>query len=175
MKTYEFKNELFNYFSGKIIEQYPELNGKIFRERLKIDKPQYPYVCLKSGIRSRINKRFERFFSDGAEYIRAQYSLPVTFAIHDIKTIPKAAEEFTDEVIDYIEMFFTSNPSTHIDLGDKGIVINEQMCSGVRDISSFSKTAQEFVKEIDIIFEFENLVQTTSELGLDLETNIECS
>ena len=175
MKTYEFKNELFNYFNGKIVEQYPELEGKIFRERLKIDKPSYPYVCLKSGIRTRLNNRFERFFSDGAEYIRVQYSLPITFSVHDIKAAPKAAEEFSDEVIDYIEMFFTSNPSTHMDLGNNGIVINEQICSGVRDISSFSKTAQEFVKEIDIAFEFENLVQITSEAGLDLETNIECS
>ena len=40
-------------------------------------------------------------------------------------------------------------------------------------MSCFSKTAQEFIKEIDIVFEFENLVQTTSELGLDLETDIE--
>ena len=173
MKTYEFKNELFDYFSGKIIEHYPELEGKIFRERLKIDTPSYPYVCLKSGLRTRINSRFEKFLSDGAEYIRVQYRLPVTFSVHDIKTIPKDAEEFTDNVIDYIEMFFASNSSTHMDLGNKGIVINELMCSGVRDMSCFSKTAQEFIKEIDIAFEFENLVQTTSELGLDLETDIE--
>ena len=175
MKTYEFKNELFDYFSGKIIEQYPELEGKIFRERLKIDKPSYPYMCLRSGVRTRLNNRFERFFTDGKEYIRVQYRLPVIFSVHDVREIPMEAEEFTDEVIDYVEMFFAANPTTHIDLGDMGIVINELMCSGVRDLSSFSKTAQEFIKESEVVFEFENLVETTSELGRDLETNIECS
>ena len=172
MKTFEFKNELFDYFSAKITEQFPELEGKVFRERLKIDKPPYPYVSLKSGMRSRSSRRFEKFFSDGSEYIRVQYHMPITFSVHDMRLVPINAEEFTDDVIDYIEMLFCSNSSTHVDLGNKGIVINELMCSGVNDVSSFSNTAQEFVKEIDIVFEYDNLVEISSELGQELDINI---
>lgn len=175
MKTFEFKNTLFDYFNNKIVEHFPELEGKIFRERLKIDKPQYPYICLKTGTKTRTNRRFENFYSEGKEYIRVQYSLPITFSVHDIKVNPIEAEAYTDEVIDYIELFFIANQTTHIDLNQKGIIINETMGSGVNDTSSFSNTAQEFIKETEIVFEFENIIETVPEKGKELDININCS
>ena len=172
MKTNEFKNILFEYFNAKICIEFPELSGKVFRERLRINQPNYPFLVLKSGERSRINKRFEHFTKDEIEYTRVQYRMPVTFSIHDIRKNPVDAEAFSDTVIDYVERFFADNDSTHTDLRQKNIVINELLISGVRDTSAFSKTAQEFVKEIDVVFEFEDVSCITSEKGKDISIDI---
>ena len=76
------------------------------------------------------------------------------------------------KVIDYIESFFADNLSTHIDLRNLGIVVNELMISGVRDMSTYAKTDQEFVREIDIVFEFEELKEFVPERGQDLSVDI---
>lgn len=173
MKTCAFKNTLFDYFNSKITSEYPELATKIFRERLKINRPDYPYIVMKSGERLRINKRFEEYETEAGKNIRVQYRLPITFEVHDLKEIPLVAEEFTDNFIDVIEQFFINEETTHIDLRNKGIVINELLCSGVRDTSSTAVTSQEFVKEIDIVFEFEDvrIIKTTpaKELEADIQ------
>lgn len=172
MKTYDFKTTLFEYFNQKATTQFPILENKIFRERLKINQPDFPYIIMKSGERTRINKRFECYRTDNAENIRVQYRLPITFGVHDLRKIPSDAEQFSDELIDYIEQFFINNRTTHVDLEGQGIVINELLCSGVRDISANATTTQEFIKEIDIVFEFEDIQTITPELGRELETDI---
>lgn len=172
MKTYEFKNKLFEYFNDKTTAKFPELSTKIFRERLKINRPDYPFIMMKSGERVRINKRFEKYDTKAGKNIRVQYRLPITFEVHDIKETPMDAERFTDEMIDYIEQFFISNDITHYELRNEGIVINELLCSGVRDTSSVSTTSQEFVKEIDIVFEFEDVRTETPVSALELEAEI---
>ena len=173
MKTYEFKNKLFTYLNNKIIIDIPELTNKVFRERLKINQPKTPYLVMKSGERTRVNKRHERFTKDNKEYTRVQYRLFITFAIHDIRVSPIESERFSDNVIDYIEKFFLDDESTHSDLSDEGIIVNELLASGVRDTSNFSETNQEFIREIDIAFEFEDLVEIQSTQGLELETKIQ--
>lgn len=173
MKTYDFKTTLFEYFNQKAKIQFPILENRIFRERLKINQPEYPYVILKSGERTRINKRFECFRIGNTENIRVQYRLAVTFGVHDLRKTPSDAERFSDELIDYIEQFFINDRTTHVDLEARGIVVNELLCSGVRDMSQNATTSQEFIKEIDIVFEFEDIQTITSELGQELETNIE--
>ncbi len=172
MKTYEFKNILFNYINEKFSMEYPLLKGKIYRERLRINQPKYPYLVLKSGERTRINKRFENYLEGNSEFTRVQYRLPITFTLYDLKSNPEDAEQFCDEVIDYIESFFADNLSTHIDLRNLGIVVNELMISGVRDMSTYAKTDQEFVREIDIVFEFEELKEFVPERGQDLSVDI---
>lgn len=173
MKTYEFKNTLFEYFNEKLLEKFPCLENKIFRERLKVNEPAYPYITMKSGERVRINKRFECYYDkDKAEKIRMQFRLPITFEVHDLRTVPSDAEQFNDEVIDYIEQFFVSNKQTHSDMHERGIIINEMLCSGVRDKSSNSLTSQEFVREIDIVFEFEDIQTIVSDLGEALDITI---
>lgn len=172
MKTYQFKNTLFEYFYSKFIEAYPAFEGKVFRERLKIDKPDCPFLVLKSGERNRINKRFEKFRENNIDYIRANYRMVVNFKLHVLEEKPMQAEAFADEALDFIEAFFLDNESTHADLRDVGIVVNEELCSGIRDQSEFSKTAQEFVRDIDIVFEFEDIKPEASVLGKELETNI---
>ena len=172
MKTYEFKNTLFEYLNNRIIVDIPELNGKIFRERLKINKPSTPFVVIKSGERTRVNKRYEKFIKNDIEYTRVQYRILLTFCVHSIKMSPIEAEQFADNTIDYIERFFIDDASTHADLSGSGIVINELMASGVRDKSAFSETNQEFIRELDIVFEFEDITEIIPEPGLELKTNI---
>jgi hypothetical protein len=172
MKTYEFKNYIFEYFNDKTLLKFPDLNGKIYRERLRINKPEFPFIVMKSGERIKINKRYETYYSNNTEYTRVQYRIPITFAVHDLKQSPIDAEIFTDDVIDYIESFFEDDAQTHSYFHEQGIVINELLCSGVRDISKTTETNQEFIKEIDITFEFEDLREIPSEMGKDLEINI---
>ncbi len=172
MKTYEFKNILFEYFYDGITKEYPELKDKVYRERLRSSIPDFPYVVLRSGERVRINKRFEMFNKDGQNYIRAQFRHPVTFSVYDLNSDAMSAEKFTDNVVDSIETFFTGTTSTHFKLFEKGIVINELLSSGVIDKSSFCKTSQQFCKEITIIFEYEDIRTITSEAGLELDINI---
>ncbi len=172
MKTYEFKNILFDYFYNGITAEFPELTEKIYRERLRSSEPGFPFIVLKSGERVKINKRFEFFYKDGAGYIRAQFRLPVTFSIYDIQQNACEAEKFTDEVIDSIEFFFTGNSTVHLDLAEKGIVINELLSSGVIDKSEYCNTAQKFLKEITIVFEYEDIQAHTPGMGHALSVDI---
>ena len=170
MKTYQFKNALDEFFSGKMAEQYPGL--AVFRERLRSQQPDYPFVVLKSGERTRLNKRFESFQQDGKTCVKAQFRLPVTFSVYALSQNAGDAEKFSDEVIDYIEYLFTDCRDTHFLFFVKGIVINELLNSGVRDLSRFSNTNQEFREDIDIVFEFEDVQKFSYELGEKLDIDI---
>lgn len=172
MKTYQFKNTIYEYFNEKAVISFAELENKIFREHLKVERPDYPFIMMRSGERIRINKRFEKYKVAGDENIRVQYRIPITFEVHDLQEIPLNAEKFTDEVIDFIEQFFVCDENTHSDLFGKSIVINEMLCSGVRDSSSVSATSQEFIKEIDIVFEFEDIRTYTVPAGKELYSDI---
>ncbi len=172
MKTYEFKNILFEYFYNGIVREYPELKEKVYRERLRSEVPEYPYVVLRPGERVKINKRFETYQKDDVNYIRAQFRHPVTFTVYDLEESALDAEKFSDNVIDSIETFFTENNITHAELLQKGIVINELLSSGVTDKSSFCKTSQEFCKEISIVFEYDDIRTVKSDKGLMLDMNI---
>ena len=172
MKTYQFKNTLFDYFNEKATLAFPELTDKIFRERLKVKKPDYPFIMLKSGERVRINKRFEKYQTSNGDNIRVQYSIPITFEVHALKETPSDAEKFADEIIDFVEQFFISDEQTHSELSAKGIVINELLCSGVRDCGSVTTTSQEFIREIDIVFEFEDIRTISSEAGKEVDFDI---
>ena len=173
MKTYQFKNEIFEYFNTKMTAEFPTLDGHIFRERLRSIQPEYPFVVLKSNERTRINKRFERYNSGKKTCIKAQYRLPVTFSVYMLSQNSSEAEEFSDNVIDYIEYLFTDCEDTHYTLAEKGIAVNELLNSGVRDLSSFAQTAQEFRKDIDIVFEFEDIQEYSYELGKTVDIDIQ--
>ncbi len=172
MKTYEFKTKLFSFFYGKMTEKFPELKGKIFRERLRADVPVYPYMVIKTGERNRINKRFESFIADEKKYIRAQYRIDVLFSIYSLYENPSDAEKESDEIIDYTEQLFIDTSSTHAELAEDGITVNELLAGPVRDLSSFAETNQMFRKEICIVFEFEDIKEYIPEQGKALDIDI---
>lgn len=173
MKTYEFKTKLFSFFNEKMTEKFPQLEGKIFRERLRADVPSYPYMILKTGERERINKRFESFISGSSTYIRAQYRVEVVFTVYSLSENPLDAEKESDNIIDYTEQLFIDMESTHITLAGFGIVINELLTGGVRDLSTFADTNQQFRKEIGVVFEFEDIKEYIPEKGKELDINID--
>lgn len=174
MKTYEFKTKLFSFYNSHMTAKFPELNGKIFRERLRQDMPQYPYVVVKTGERERINKRFEKFFQDGKEYIRGQYRIEIIFSAFALSENPAEAEKLSDDIIDYTEQLFIDDESSHYDLMAEGIGINELLSGKVVDLSSFASTNQEFHKETSIMFEFEDVSEFVPEEGKLLDINVEC-
>ena len=172
MKTYEFKTKLFSFFNSRMTEKFPELEGKIFRERLRADVPSYPFMVLKTGDRERINKRFESFNADGKTYIRAQYRIEVLFSVYSLYENPCDAEEESDEIIDYTEQLFIDTDLTHAVLAEDGITINEHLAGPVRDLSSFAETNQMFRKEICIVFEFEDIKEYIPQEGKALYMDI---
>lgn len=172
MKTNEFKNTIFDYFYNAITKEFPELSNKVFRENLRANEPDFPYLTIQEKTRTRLNPDYENFYRNGVEYIRKQYRQALNFTIHDISEEALEAELFTDEVADWIESFFYSNPSTFIDLGNRGIVINEKLNSGIKNTGTVNSTSSEFVKEIEVNFEYEEITTTTSEPGKDIEISI---
>ncbi len=172
MKTYEFKTKLFSFFNEKMTEKFPQLEDKIFRERLRADEPEYPYMILKTGERQRINRRFETFTSGEKTYIRAQYRMEVVFGVYSLCPNPIDAEKESDDIIDYTEQLFLDTEDTHLMFMNSGIVINELLSGGVRDLSSFAQTNQQFRKEIGIVFEFEDIKEYIAEEGKELFMDI---
>ena len=174
MKTYEFKTKLFSFYNSHMTAKFPELSGKIFRERLRLEMPDYPYVVIKTGARERLNKRFEKFFKDSKEYIRAQYRIEIIFSAFALAENPTVAECLSDEIIDYTEQLFLDTESSHYELAEEGICVNELMAGKVMDLSSFASTNQEFRKETSIVFEFEDISEFVPEEGKLLDVNINC-
>ncbi len=172
MKTYEFKTKLFEIFNEKMVEKFPELEGKIFRERLRADVPSYPYMVLKTGDRERINKRFETFSFDGKTCIRAQYRIEVIFSVYSLYENPCDAEKESDEIIDYTEQLFIDTDTTHALLAAEGIAVNELLAGSVRDLSSFAETNQMFRKEVSMVFEFEDIKEYIPDEGKNLYIDI---
>lgn len=172
MKTYEFKTKLFSFFNDRMTEKFPELKGKIFRERLRSDVPSYPFMVLKTGDRERINKRFESFNANGKTFIRAQYRIGIIFSVYSLYENPCYAEEESDEIIDYTEQLFLDTDLTHALLLEEAITVNELLSGPVRDLSSFAETNQQFRKEICIVFEFEDVKEYIPPEGKELYMDI---
>ena len=173
MKIYQFKTILFDYFNEKICQKFPQLEGKIYRENLLLRQPSYPFVTMHQPKRSRLDKRFDAYCFDDKFYIKCKYQTTVLFSVHSLCSDKNLAEKFSDELIDFIEELFLLNPTTHIDLNQKEIVINELLSSDVTDESKVINSNHEFVKSVSIVFEYEDVKEISSELGADLQINIE--
>ena len=123
----------------------------------------------------RIYKRFEIFHKNGKDLTRKEMRLMVTFGVYTLFNDENLgeADELAMELIEFIQDLFTNTQSTFDILAAKGITINERMASDIRDLSTFSQTNQEFRKEIDIVFEFEDIQEFTPEPGKELDIQIE--
>ena len=82
------------------------------------------------------------------------------------------ANNLATELVEYIQDLFTETQSTFDTLSAQGITVNELECSDIRDLSQFSQTNQEFRKEIDIAFEYDDIQTYTPELCQDLDMEI---
>ncbi len=184
MKITEAKKVIYNFFKNSISKDYPQYfkltnnaTTKLFWDRVKQKKPAKPYIMLLDANISKIYRRFETFIKDGKQYVRKEMRLLVTFGVYTLKNNDNLADADTlcTELIEYIQNLFTETQSTFDALAAQGITINELESSEIRDLSQFSQTNQEFRKEIDIAFEYDDITAYTPELAKGLNIDISVS
>jgi len=182
MKTNETKQIIYDFLKEKIFENYPEhfelmedSRSEIFWGRLKTQSYDKVYITLSDKKIAKINKRFEEFEQNGKYYYKKTKQLLVTFGVYVLSSeefFPNS-DSITVDIIEFIENLFTEQQSTFNYFASKGIIINELGVSDIRDTSHLSPKCQEFRKEIDIPFEYEEVSEFSKEFGKDLEINIE--
>lgn len=181
MKISHAKKIIYNFFKNKISMDYPQYfkltnnsTAKIFWDRVKQKKPSKPYIMLTDTDISKIYKRFETFVKNGRQYVRKEMRLLVTFGVYTLKNSDNLsdADTLSTELIEYIQDLFTETQTTFDLLQAQGITINELESSEIRDLSQFLQTNQEFRKEIDIAFEYEDITEYTPEPAKGLEVDI---
>ena len=126
---------------------------------------------------SKIYRRFETFVQNGKQYVRKEMRLLVTFGVYTLKNSNNLsdADALCSEIIEYIQDLFTETQTTFDILSSQGITVNELESSEIRDLSQFSHTNQEFRKEIDIAFEYDDITTYTPELAEGLKVDISVS
>lgn len=181
MKITEAKKVIYNFFKQNIAKDYPQYFrdennalANVFWSRVKQEEPDKPYIMLAEKAVSRIYKRFEIFEKDGLQYTRKEMRLVVTFGVYTAGSSGSlaGADELATDLSEYIQNLFTQTQSTFDTLGAQGITVNELESSDIRDLSQFSQTNQEFRKEIDIAFEYDDITGYTPEPAEGLEVDI---
>lgn len=183
MKINDVKPIIYNFVKNEMNAAYPQVFvldknnacSNIFWDRIKQTRPQRPYLMLTDLAPQKIYNRFERFLKDGKYYVRKEMRMLVTFGIYTTATENNlvAGDNQATELIEFIQNLFTEKESTFIALHNQGITINELESSNIRDLSGFTQTNQEFRKEIDIAFEFEDITQEAGELAKGINAHIQ--
>lgn len=182
MKISEAKKIIYNFFKEKVCAAYPEefplYNGacsKIFWDRVKQARPKKPYIMLSDRDVEKIYNRFESFEKDGRHFVRKEMRLPVTFGVYTVANRGNLVEpdNLAAELAEFIQDLLTETQSTFDTLYNFGITVNELEVANIRDLSGFAQTNQEFRKEIDIVFEFDNLEEVKPEFGKALDVEID--
>lgn len=172
MKKYQFKTILFEYFNEKITEKFPILSGKIYRENLLLRKPTHPFLTIKTLKTERAQKRFETYYKDNIRYIKSKYKTQVIFTIHSLLADKNSSEKFADDVMDFVEELFLLSLDAQIDLAHRGIVVDEFFDSEIVEENCPINSDREFVKNITLKFEFEDIKEIVADYGKDLEIKI---
>ena len=182
MNANNVKKIVYDYLKEKIFEKFPEHfelmeypKDEIFWGRLKNESSDKIYITLIDKKISKLNKRFEEYKQDGKYYYKKSKQVLVTFGVY-----ANASEDFfhladylTVDIIEFIESLFTESRDTFNFLAEKGIIINELAASDIKDFSKLNTHTQQFRKEIDIPFEYEDIKEYTPDFGKELDINIE--
>ena len=174
MKINETKQIIYTFFKTKLEEAYPDIELPVFWRYIEQSEPQKPYIMLSEASVAKLYKRFETFQNYGQGYVRKEMRLLVTFGVYTPNSDGSLdeANNLATELVEYIQDLFTETQSTFDTLSAQRITVNELECSDIRDLSQFSQTNQEFRKEIDIAFEYDDIQTYTPELGQDLDMEI---
>ena len=126
--------------------------------------------------KSKINKAFETYKIKNKTYQRENWRLIVTFSVYNQGNEGDFAQADinAEEYIEYIELLFNS-PETFEALQKNDIIVNEKEVSDIRDLSSFEQTNYSYRYEIDIVFDFDKIVEPqTYGIGkaVDIDINI---
>ena len=183
MKTNEVKRIIYDFLKEKVFENYPRYfelmensYDEIFWGKLKNGSSDKIYISLIDKNISKVAKRFEEYNENGKYYYQKRKRMLVTISVYITASEDffSLADKLTVDLLEFIEALFTENIDTFNYFSQHNIVINELQVSDIRDKSSISAQTQEFRKEIDIPFEYEEIQEYTPELGcsLDIDINI---
>ena len=180
----EVKNAIYKYFVGAMAVKYPAIfplddegfSDKIYWKKSRDEQPQKPFIILNDISISKINKAFETYKIKNKTYQRENWRLIVTFSIYNQGNEGDFAQADinAEEYIEYIELLFNS-PETFEALQKNDIIVNEKEVSDIRDLSSFEQTNYSYRYEIDIVFDFDKIVEPqTYGIGkaVDIDINI---
>lgn len=178
----EVKNAIYKYFVGAMAVKYPAIfplddegfSEKIYWKKSRDEQPQKPFIILNDISKSKINKAFETYKIKNKTYQRENWRLIVTFSVYnqgnegDFAQADITAEEY----IEHIELLFNS-PETFEALQKNDIIVKEKEVSNIRDLSSFEQTNYSYRYEIDIVFDFDKIVEPqTYGIGKAVDINI---
>ena len=180
----EVKNAIYKYFVGAMAVKYPAIfplddegfSEKIYWKKSRDEQPQKPFIILNDISKSKINKAFETYKIKNKTYQRENWRLIVTFSIYNQGNEGDFAQADinAEEYIEYIELLFNSS-ETFEALQKNDIIVNEKEVSDIRDLSSFEQTNYSYRYEIDIVFDFDKIVEPqTYGIGkaVDIDINI---
>ena len=164
----EVKNAIYKYFVGAMAVKYPAIfplddegfSDKIYWKKSRDEQPQKPFIILNDISKSKINKAFETYKIKNKTYQRENWRLIVTFSVYNQGNEGDFAQADinAEEYIEYIELLFNS-PETFEALQKNDIIVNEKEVSDIRDLSSFEQTNYSYRYEIDIVFDFDKIVE----------------
>lgn len=180
----EVKNAIYKYFVGAMAVKYPAIfplddegfSEKIYWKKSRDEQPQKPFIILNDISKSKINKAFETYKIKNKTYQRENWRLIVTFSVYNQGNEGDFAQADinAEKYIEYIELLFNSL-ETFEALQKNDIIVNEKEVSDIRDLSSFEQTNYSYRYEIDIVFDFDKIVEPqTYGIGkaVDIDINI---
>lgn len=180
----EVKNAIYKYFVGAMAVKYPAIfplddegfSEKIYWKKSRDEQPQKPFIILNDISKSKINKAFETYKIKNKIYQRENWRLIVTFSVYNQGNEGDFAQADinAEKYIEYIELLFNSL-ETFEALQKNDIIVNEKEVSDIRDLSSFEQTNYSYRYEIDIVFDFDKIVEPqTYGIGkaVDIDINI---
>lgn len=172
MKINDAKEIIYKFFNEQAAVFCPEVS--VFWRGTRQEMPKYPFIMLADSGITRINKRFECFQKDGREYSRKEMRLTITFGVYTLNDEGNLADsdKLVLKITEFIQDLFTKTQSTFDTLCVKGITVNELLASDIRDLNITSEAGHEFHKEIDIVFEYEDLTEFIPEYGQYLDADI---
>lgn len=166
----EVKDVIYDFFKREMAYAFPDVflldeqgfSEKIYWKKTRDEEAQKPYIILNDVMKGKINRACEIYRRAGDKKLiqRENWMMRVTFSVYNQCTDGDmaAAERAANDYIEYIEYLF-NRPETFETFSNNDIIINEKQMSDIRDLSSFEQTNYSFRYEIDVVFEFDKIIE----------------
>ena len=181
METNAVKRIIYDFLKEKVFQTFPKYfdlmensRDEIFWGRLQNQSYDKIYVSLIDKKIKKIDRRYEEYRSGDIYYYKKRKQLLVTIAVYVVSNteFTSVSDNLVVDLIEYIESLLTESQATFNYFASNGIVINELGVSEIKDMSSLKTKTQEFRKEFDIPFEYEDIREYEPELGCELSVDI---
>ena len=181
METNTVKQIIYDFLKEKVFQTFPKYfdlmensRDEIFWGRLQNQSYDKIYVSLIDKKITKIDRRYEEYRSGDIYYYKKRKQLLVTIAVYVVSNteFTSVSDNLVVDLIEYIESLLTESQATFNYFASNGIVINELGVSEIKDMSSLNTKTQEFRKEFDIPFEYEDIREYEPEFGCELSVDI---